>query len=181
MMPYRAAQIRHLGPTASSRTLGRAPVRSGVVEFELFDQVSDALYHLIPDELGEPRRRPRRYGIKVWFATKEPGREHYEAQVVGARHVEGATALALEVGFHSEHPRVEDNDAVMARLLRGERSWRRRLGSDAVAGPFIGRPDDWRRVSETWVDPDLGDPDLAIEVATRLTDYITVLEPLRRR
>ena len=28
-------------------------------------------------------------------------------------------------------------------------------------------------------DPDLGDPDLPMELATRLADYITALEPLR--
>jgi hypothetical protein len=151
------------------------------MDIELFDQVSDALYALVPDELGEPRRRARRYGIKVWFSTKEPGREHYEAQVLPARHVAEATVLALEIGFHAEHPRIDENDAVMALLLKREKTWRRRLGPEAVAGPFIGRPDDWRRVSETWADPDLGDPELAIEVATRLTDYITALEPLRRR
>ena len=151
------------------------------MDIELFDQVSDALYALVPDELGEPRRRARRYGIKVWFGTKEPGREHYEAQVVGPRDVAAATMLALEIGFHAEHPRVEENDAAVEPLLRAEKSWRRQLGPEAVAGPFLGRPDDWRRVSETWADPDLSDPDLAIEVATRLTDYITALEPLRRR
>ena len=151
------------------------------MDIELFDQVSDALFHLVPDELGEPRRRARRYGIKVWFDTKEPGREHYEAQVVGAGHVAGATVLGLELGFHAEHSRAEDNEAALAPLLAAERSWRRRLGPDTVAGPFLGRWEHWRRVSETWADPDLGDPDLAFELATRLTDYITALEPLRRR
>lgn len=37
-------------------------------------------------------------------------------------------------------------------------------------------------VGEVWFgDPDLGDPDLPIELAARLTDYITMLEPLRAR
>jgi hypothetical protein len=66
-------------------------------------------------------------------------------------------------------------------LFGREKTWRRTLGAQPVAGPFIGRPDDWRRVSETWPDPDLGDPELPIELATRLTDYISALEPLRRR
>ena len=39
----------------------------------------------------------------------------------------------------------------------------------------------WQRLSETWADPDLGDPELPMEVAARLADYITALEPLRRR
>jgi hypothetical protein len=151
------------------------------MDIELFDQVSDALFALVPDELGEPRRRARRYGIKVWFDTKEPGREHYEAQIVPPRHVEAATVLALEIGFHAEHPRGDDNEAAMVPLLRREKTWRRQLGAEVITGPFLGNHEHWLRLSETWADPDLSDPDLAIEVATRLTDYITALEPLRRR
>lgn len=141
--------------------------------------MAEALRTLVPSELGTLRLRARRYGVKVWFGPVTPTREHYEAQVIGARHVEGATALALEVGFHAEHPRTEDNEAVLARLGSAERRWRRVLGREAVAGPFLGRPDDWRRISETWPDPDLSDPDLPVELATRLTDYIIALEPLR--
>ena len=61
-----------------------------------------------------------------------------------------------------------------------EKRWRKTLGQEAVAGEFIGDRHGWQRVSETWPDPDLGDPDLAMELAARLTDYISVLEPLRR-
>ena len=49
-----------------------------------------------------------------------------------------------------------------------------------MAGVFLGRAEDWRRLSETLIDPDLGDPELGMEIAARLTDYITTLEPLRR-
>jgi hypothetical protein len=61
-----------------------------------------------------------------------------------------------------------------------ERRWRKAIGRDAVAGGFLGR-DSWRRLSETWPDPDLDEPELPIELAARLTDYITTLEPLRQR
>lgn len=142
--------------------------------------MADALRSLVPADLGTLRLRARRYGVKVWFGAAAPTREHYEAQVIGAAHVVGAAALGLEIGFHAEHPRVEDNDAVLARLQSGEARWRRVLGDEAQVGPFLGRPDDWRRISETWADPDLDDPELAVELATRLTDYITALEPLRR-
>jgi hypothetical protein len=54
------------------------------------------------------------------------------------------------------------------------------IGDEAVVGPFLGRPDVWRRVSETWPDPDLSDGDLALELAGRLTEYVTALEPVRR-
>lgn len=61
-----------------------------------------------------------------------------------------------------------------------ERSWRRALGREPEAGPFLGRPEDWRRLSETWIEPDLDEPDVVMSVASRLTDYIEALEPLGR-
>ena len=91
-----------------------------------------------------------------------------------------AKVLAVEVGFHAEYPKPDDNDAVIAHLLATEKQWRRIVGKEAQIGDFLGRQDKWRRVSETWPDPDLGDGDLVIEIATRLTDYITAIEPLRR-
>ena len=143
----------------------------------LFEQVADGLHALLPDELGAWRQRNHRWGLKLWFGTTDrPGREHYEAQVVGARHVPGATVLALEVGFHAEHPDPAANTAVVDRLGT---SWRRHLGADVVAGPFLGHDGGWLRVSETWADPDLSDPELALELAARLTDYAAALEPLR--
>ncbi len=150
------------------------------MELGLFEEVADALRGLVPSKLGDLRSRSRRYGIKVWFGQAAPPREHYEAQVIGPRHVEGATVLGLEIGFHAEHPRPADNEAVIAHLLAGERRWRRGLGAEAMAGPFFGGADNWRRVSEVWPDPDLSDPDLGFEVAIRLVDYVTALEPVRR-
>ena len=41
------------------------------------------------------------------------------------------------------------------------------LGAEAVAGEFIDDRHGWQRLSETWADPDLGDPDLGMELATR--------------
>ena len=152
----------------------------GPMELLLFDEVGDTVRGLLPPELGQPRLRIRRYGLKLWFGSVTPTRDHYEAQVMGARHVPEATTLAIEVGFHLEHPKQSDNDAALAQLLGAESRWRRVLGREPVAGAFVGRPDDWRRVSELWPDPDLGDPELAFELAARLTDYITALEPIRR-
>ena len=60
----------------------------------------------------------------------------------------------------------------------GERTWRAELGDEPAAGPFLGRPEDWRRVSETWIEPDLDDPELAFELASRLADYVAQLQPL---
>jgi hypothetical protein len=150
------------------------------MEPSLFDEVADALRGLVPPELGELRHQARRYGIKAWYGPETPPREHYEAQVIAARHAADATVLALEVGFHAEHQRVGDNEAVIADLLAAERRWRRAIGPEAVAGPFLGRADVWRRLSETWADPDLGDRDLPLAIAARLTDYVSALEPWRR-
>ena len=148
------------------------------MEPALFDDVGDAVRGLLPEELGLARFRAHRYGIKVWFRTERATREHYEAQVVGARDVPGARMLAIEVGFHAEHPKEAENDAVIARLIAVEKVWRREVGSEAEVGPFLGRAEHWRRISETWLDPDLGEPGLALEIASRLVDYITALEPL---
>jgi hypothetical protein len=150
------------------------------MEESLFEDVGDMLRGMTPLELGSCRYRAHRYGIKVWFGPEKAIREHYEAQVIGADEVEDASVLALEVGFHAEHPQAAANDAVIAHFLAHERGWRRILGDEADVGPFLGRQDAWRRVSETWPDPDLGAPDLALEVALRLVDYVTALEPVRR-
>jgi hypothetical protein len=151
------------------------------VELPLFDEVAEAVRGLLPPDLGPPRIKARRYGLKAWFGERDAPREHYEAQVISPRHVDGARVLALEVGFHAEHREVATNDDVLTRLAARERAWRRALGREPVAGPFLGRPDDWRRISETWLDPDLDDPGLPLELAARLVDYIAALEPLRRR
>jgi hypothetical protein len=150
------------------------------VELQLFDEVGEVLRALLPTELGEPRTKHHRYGIKVWFGPARPTKEHYEAQVIGAKHVPDADVLAIEVGFHAEHRDPADNERTVARLTGKEKRWRKVLGADAAAGAFIDDRHGWQRVSETWPDPDLGDPDLAMELAARLTDYITALEPILR-
>jgi len=150
------------------------------VELGFFDEVAEAVRSLVGRDRVDMRQQARRWGLKAWFGTDRPGREHYEAQVIAPDGVDGATALALEIGFHAEHPDAAENEAAIARLVAGQDRWRAVLGDDAVVGPFLGRFRDWRRVSETWADPDLGDPDLPVQVALRLADYIDALEPLRR-
>jgi hypothetical protein len=150
------------------------------VEEHVFGVVAQALRGLVPEELGDLHTRAHRYGVKVWFGSAaKPAREHYEAQVIGAQHVPGAEVLAIEVGFHAEDPDPTVNEATLAALGTQEKRWRKGLGAEPVAGPFIDDRRGWRRLSETWADPDLGDPELALEIAGRLTDYITTLEPLR--
>jgi hypothetical protein len=161
---------------------GAANTKSSMLdrmELSRFDEVADALQGLVPRELGQLRYRARRFGIKVWFDAETPPSEHYEAQVISRDHVAEALVTALEVGFHSEHPQESANEAVATHLLATETQWRPRIGDEACVGPFLGR-NGWRRLSETWPDPDLDDGELAFEVAARLTDYIVAIEPVRR-
>jgi hypothetical protein len=150
------------------------------LEHSVFDEAADALRGMAPTELGELRCRSHRYGVKVWFDTENAPREHYEAQVVGKREVKKAKVLAVEVGFHAEYPKPAQNQAVIDHLVAHEKRWRKQVGRDAEVGGFLGRADTWRRVSETWLDPDLSEPELGEEVAARLLDYITALEPVLR-
>ena len=115
-----------------------------------FEVAADALATLLPPELGEWHARGHRWGVKLWFGPGDrPGREHYEAQVVNARFVTDATVLAIEVGFHAENPKVAENEATLARLVTHEKRWRKALGGPVEAGPFLGRAEQWRRISET--------------------------------
>jgi hypothetical protein len=150
------------------------------VELGLFDQVADLLVALTPDELGELRVRAHRRGIKVWFDSATAPREHYEAQLLSRRHVDGRDGMALEVGFHSEHPDAERNRDVVKALAATEPTWRKALGPEAEVADFFGS-DTWRRLSEAWIEPDLDDPELAFEIAGRMVDYLTEIEAARRR
>ena len=143
------------------------------VERSFFHQVQDVFEGFVLDVSGALHAAAHQRGLKIWY--DDATREHYEAQLVRL-----GDDVALEIGFHAEHPKVGENEALLARLLEEEQAWRRALGDEAVAGVFMGA-DRWRRISETWDAPDPDDVDAAIEVAARLADYVTVLEPLRRR
>ncbi len=149
------------------------------MEFSLFDQVADLVHAMTPDELGEVRTKSHRRGVKVWFGGDKAGREHYEAQVLARRHVDGTEGHALEIGFHSEHRDSDTNQAVLDHLDQHENKWRPDLGPEADTGVFYGA-DNWRRVSEAWLDADVEDPDIAFEVGTRVVDYVSALEPVLR-
>ena len=143
------------------------------VERSFFHQVQDVFEGFVLDVSGVLHATAHQRGLKIWY--DDATREHYEAQLV---RLDGD--VALEIGFHAEHPKVGENEALLARLLRDEQLWRRELGDEPAAGVFLGA-DRWRRISETWEAPDPDDVDAAIEVAARLADYVTVLEPLRRQ
>ncbi|MDW3212739.1 MAG: hypothetical protein R8G01_02000 [Ilumatobacteraceae bacterium] len=142
------------------------------MERSFFHQVQDVFEGFVSDVPGALHATAHQRGIKVWY--DDATREHYEAQLI---RLDGEAAL--EVGFHVEYPKVGQNEVVLARLLDEEATWRRDLGDEPEAGPFLGA-DRWRRISETWEVPDPDDVDAAIEVAARLADYVTAIEPLRR-
>lgn len=155
------------------------------MELPLFEQVADAVRSLTPSELGQVNYRAHRRGIKVWLTPEEDRgerapREHYEAQLVARRHIDGRDGAALEIGFHAEHPDTTRNVAAVETIANSEKALRKILGQEAEIAPFFGN-DDWRRVSEAWLDPDLDDPELPVELASRLVDYLEAIEPLRDR
>ena len=153
------------------------------MDLHLFEHTGELVRAMKPGEAegAELRLRAHRRGLKVWFDTVKPGRFHYEAQMLPSRlvtdHELGDDEVALEVGFHAEHGDDRHNAAVLDRLTAAESRWRTVLGPRAEAGPFLGN-ENWGRLSEIWVEGELDDPDLAFELASRLVDYIEIVEPL---
>lgn len=145
----------------------------------MFDEVAELVRAMSPAEIGEVHVRAHRRGVKVWFDTEAPTKEHYEAQMLSRRYVDGIEGTAIEIGFHSEHKDQADNVAVIERVVRSEKKWRKELGKEPQVDTFYGA-DNWRRVSEAWIEPDLDDPEITFEVASRLVDYISVIEPARQ-
>lgn len=148
------------------------------MELSVFDEVAEYVRALLPKEYDHVQIRSHRRGVKIWFGEEKTAKEHYEAQLLARRHVDGKPGMAVEMGFHSEYPKREQNEEVVSALEEHERSWRKALGPDAQAGIFFGS-DNWTRLSEAWIEPDETDPDFPFEVASRTVDYITAIEPLR--
>ncbi len=155
---------------------GARPEKIGPMELPLFEQVGELTRTLVPAELGAVRYRAHRRGVKVWLDTEKAPRNHFEAQLVPRRFVDGTDGAVLEVGFHAEHGDPDVNDATLRTLGDAESRWRPELGDEAESGAFLGQGD-WRRVSEVWFDPDPDDPEAAFELAARLADYISLLTP----
>jgi hypothetical protein len=108
----------------------------------LFEDAAAVLPSMIPESLGRLLVEPRRWGLKAWFgAAGRAPKLHYEAQLVGARDVPGRDVqkLAMEVGWHAELSKEDENEAALSVLVAGERSWRKVIGSEAECGVFFGR------------------------------------------
>ena len=137
---------------------------------EFFEQVIDALVGFLPPEVRGFSWRTSSRNLKVWFGDET--REHYEVQLVDDE---------LEIGFHAEYPDPARNDAVLARIVGDEKSWRRNLGRRVETGRYLGRQGPvWRRASECWDGNALLEPGTAVEAAERLAVYITTIEPTAR-
>lgn len=144
-----------------------------MVQRSFFEWVLDAFEGFAADVPGEMSSTSHRRGLKVWF--DDAHKEHYEAQLIRL----GNGDIGLEIGFHAEYPQADDNDDVLRRVLRSERTWRRTLGDSAEVGEFLGN-DRWRRISEVWEAPDPDDPEATMEIAARLADYALAIEAARR-
>jgi hypothetical protein len=144
---------------------------------EFFEQIRDGVFTVVGTTFGEPGGYAHGYGVKITFGSGDRVKEHYEAQLIRGR-LPGS--LELEIGFHSEYPKVDRNIAVLELLGAHEKQWRKQLGPEAASGPFFGN-DRWRRVSETWDQFDFRDADCAFEVTHRLAEYINAFEPLLKR
>lgn len=150
-----------------------------------FASLTDALWGFLPRELQTFQAQSGPHNLKVWYRSSH---EHYEVQRISKAVLKASGqrsgASALEVGFHAEHAKSADNEAVLAHLAEKETSWRRGLGREPVAGPFLGRreiADRWKRISELWTDVSFDGDGAAIEAAERLGAYIRVIEPLLTR
>ena len=137
-----------------------------------YSDVADALTGFLPPSLRDFEYYRTNSNLKVWYTGD--GREHYEVQIL--KHNK---KIVLEIGFHAEHKDRDRNEEAMQSLTRVEKKWRGKLGAEPEVGPFIGQQSGtWRRVSETWDATD--DPEMAVDAAARLADYITTLEPIRK-
>ena len=159
-------------------------MRDLVAELELgpFEQAGEVARMLLAADMGRVQFRAHRRGVKIWVGDGACPPEHYEAQLLARRHVDGTGGAVLEIGFHSERKKDPENDVVLAALVDAESSWRPSVGEEAEPGRFYGN-ESWTRVSELWMHPDLeqlfeDDDDLGFELGSRLADYVLAIEPL---
>jgi len=157
------------------------------MELGFFERVGDVARMSVDDSAGM-QSRAHRGGVKVWFGEEKAAREHYEAQLVSNRHLDGGDGYVLEIGFHAENRDLTSNQAVLDRILAARSHWKKIIGDCldgpdeivhdiAVADQFLGNAT-WRRISETWDQPDLDNDELSFEAGARLADYITAFQPI---
>ncbi len=147
------------------------------MEPDLFALVAEVARSLCDDGLGTIHSRSHKYGTKVWFDADKPPPPHFEAQVMGRRDIDGQKGIAIEIGWHGEARKEQDNELLLQALMEREPRWRKPLGDEAEAGEFFNSTK-WRRISEAWLDPDLSEEGVDLEIGSRLADYINALQPM---
>ena len=136
-----------------------------------YEDVADAVTAFLPPSLRDFQWYRTNANLKLWYT--DDGREHYEVQLLKRN-----KRIVLEIGFHAEHKDSAKNEEALDKLRKVEKRWRKPLGTEAECGEFIGHQSgSWRRLSELWDVTD--DPELAVDAAARLADYIRTLEPIR--
>lgn len=147
-----------------------------------FLEVTDLVVGFLPPSLRGFQQQTFGSSSRIWY--DEP-HVHFEVQRISQTALRSAGVKgmreALEVGLHAEFPQNQRNDEVIQALLAHEKRWRRALGRDPVAGPFVGRREHatrWRRISELWDVADLDGEEVAVEAADRLAAYVRALHPL---
>jgi hypothetical protein len=138
------------------------------------DEAEEGLVSFLPPVPKGSSRRITRSSANIRVLLPPEDAEHYELQLL-----EGPKGLRIEIGFHAEHRAPERNEAALAVLTDAEDQWREVLGDAPEAGPFLGRPRPWRRVSEVWDDTAGFEDGVAVEAAERLAEYVEVFEPIR--
>lgn len=147
------------------------------MEPDLFALIAEVTRSLSNDGLGDMHSRAHKYGTKVWFDAERPPPSHFEAQVMGRRDIDGETGIAVEIGWHGEARSEQDNERTLQALMDRERQWRKPLGIEAEPGEFFNATR-WRRLSETWLEPDLSVQGVDLEIGSRLADYVNALQPV---
>ena len=84
-----------------------------------FDEVAEYVRALLPSEYDDVRIRSHRRGVKIWFGPEKAAKEHYEAQLLARRHVDGKPGTAVEPSTTS---RPSNHCAVEATGSRGTRA-----------------------------------------------------------
>ena len=94
------------------------------MEESLFDDVGDILLGSAPPGWARAGSVPIATGSRSGSVRRRRPVSTTKRRWSARRRSKGASVLALEVGFHSEHPQEAENDAVIAHLKANERGWR---------------------------------------------------------
>ncbi len=95
------------------------------MEPDLFGLVAEVARSLCEDGLGTIHSRSHQYGTKVWFDADKPPPSYFEAQVMGRRDIDGEKGIAIEIGWHGEARKEQENELLIQALMEREYRWRK--------------------------------------------------------